>query len=163
MDAPNLRSRSMLGLKCCEWSVLRPRMLWLGVWSSFSMSTCSDPLHQRCHEPCRHSCCHRHNSTSCSIGGLAIYHLAWRRLISRLWHNMRWPTMWHSVWSPFSVSTTSHDPLHSQLQHKNMAHSVAQPCKLPYQTSCWSLIDRETLDIVGSDYGTMADRVAGIV
>ena len=47
--------------------------------------------------------------------------------------------------------------------HKNMAHSVAQPCKLPYQTSCWLLIDRETLDIVGSDYGTMTDRVAGIV
>ena len=26
-------------------------MLWLGMCSSFSMSTCSDPLRQRCREP----------------------------------------------------------------------------------------------------------------
>ena len=72
-----------------------------------SMSTCSGSSHERCCKPCRHSCCHRHNSTSCSIGGLAIYHLAWRRLISLLRHDMRWPAVWHSVWGPFSKSTCS--------------------------------------------------------
>ena len=48
--------------------------------------------------------------------------------------------LWLAVWSSFSMST-SRDPLHSWLQHKNMEHSVAQPCKLQYQRSYWSLID----------------------
>ena len=31
--------------------MMRSCMLWLVMWSSFSMSTCSDPLRQRCREP----------------------------------------------------------------------------------------------------------------
>ena len=62
VDVPNLRSRSMLGLKCWEWSMVRRRVLWLGVWSSFSMSTCSDPLHERCREPC----CHHAPNVECT-------------------------------------------------------------------------------------------------
>ena len=39
--------RTRTRLKCWESCMMRWYVLWLGMCSSFSMSTCSDPLHQR--------------------------------------------------------------------------------------------------------------------